>query len=155
MIRVLVVDDHAFVRAAVTALLADCHDIEVVGQCGDGSEVPSSVQACRPHVVVMDHEMPQMTGLEASAALRLSDPSVRVVMHAASLTEAALLRAADTAGAVGYVAKGSNPQLLVEAIRAADPGSLASLQEGSRFTFQAGTQVARRTEDGTAAQSGR
>jgi DNA-binding NarL/FixJ family response regulator len=62
-IRVLLVDDHAVVRAGLAQLLAGAADIEVVGQAGDGAEAVALARQCRPDVVLMDLQMPGMDGV--------------------------------------------------------------------------------------------
>ena len=119
MIRVLIVDDDDFVRAGLTALLGASDGIDVVGQCGDGCDVRSMVDAVRPDVVVMDQQMPDMSGLEAATALRATHPAVRILMVTGSPRTAALLRATDDAVIAGWLSKGGHPHHLVEAVRSA------------------------------------
>lgn len=121
MIRVLVVDDHAFVRASLVALLGTAGDIDVVGAGSDGDEVPALAEATDPEVVVMDLKMPGVTGSEATAALGRSHPSARVLVLSGATDSRALAEAA-AAGAAGYVHKGGDPQTLVEAVRAVAAG---------------------------------
>lgn len=79
-IRVLVVDDHPWVRAALTALLSDEDDLTVVGECEDGSQVVDAAVRLHPDVVLMDLSMPVMNGLAATEALRAAQPESRVVV---------------------------------------------------------------------------
>jgi DNA-binding NarL/FixJ family response regulator len=121
MIRVLIVDDHAFVRSSLTAVLGGAADIEVVGMCTDGVEVPAAVTATRPHIVLMDLKMPLVSGTEATRALTMSHPETRVVVLT-GLTSSRARAEAALAGAVGYLYKGGNPEELVRAVRAAASG---------------------------------
>ena len=78
-IRVLLVDNHTFVREAVSALLSDTDGIEVVGECVDGSEVTSVAAAVLPDVVLIDIRMPT-SGIDATRLLLSEQPTIRVLM---------------------------------------------------------------------------
>ncbi len=124
MIRVLIVDDHALVRAGVSGVLTRATGIEVVGGCGDGSQVVSVAASVRPDVVLMDMRMPVKSGPDATRDLLAEQPAIRVVMLSASLTGRALAEAAQV-GAVGYLVKGGDPTILVDAVRAVAAGRTA------------------------------
>jgi DNA-binding NarL/FixJ family response regulator len=79
-IRVLLVDDHPWVRTALTDLLSDEDDLTVVGECEDGSQVVDAVSRLHPDVVLMDLSMPVMNGLAASEALHAVRPEPRIVV---------------------------------------------------------------------------
>lgn len=79
-IRVLLVDDHPWVRTALTDLLSDEDDLTVVGECEDGSQVVEAAARLRPDVVLMDLSMPVMNGLAATEALRAAQSGPRVVV---------------------------------------------------------------------------
>jgi DNA-binding NarL/FixJ family response regulator len=79
-IRVLVVDDHPWVRATLAELLADEDDLTVVGECEDGSSVVEAAARLRPDVVLMDLSMPVMDGVAATSALRAAHLQSRVVV---------------------------------------------------------------------------
>jgi len=79
-IRVLVVDDHPWVRASLTELLSDEDGLTVVGECEDGSQVVEAAERLHPHVILMDLSMPVMDGLAATEALRAALPEPRIVM---------------------------------------------------------------------------
>src|SRR3954453_5142090 len=105
MITVLVADDHAFVRRELVDLLAGTEDIRVVAECVDGSEVTRAVARTRPDVVLMDLQMPRMSGLEATRALRTAYPHTRVIVLTGSLSADAA-RGARGLGAAGVPAQG-------------------------------------------------
>ncbi len=116
MIRVVVADDHAIVRAGIRAVLASAGDIQVVAEAGDGHAAVEAVAAQRPDVLVLDLTMPELNGLEVIARARSTSPRTAVLvlsMHAAS----EFVRPALRAGARGYVVKGSGLDDLLRAIR--------------------------------------
>jgi DNA-binding NarL/FixJ family response regulator len=122
--RVLIVDDHAFVRTGLTALLNGADGIVVVGECADGAEVPDIAPRVRPDVVLMDVQMPRVCGLDATRTLLTGQPAVRVLMVSASMTPHTLGGAA-AAGASGYLLKGGDPRVLVTAVRTVAAGGTA------------------------------
>ena len=116
MIRVLVVDDHPFVRDALTDLCATTGDIEVVDACADGSEVVPAFRRGRPDVVLMDLDMPQVGGLQASRALLEVFPEAQVLLHTGRIT-AAQIQLARSLGVKGCVLKADDPAQLLARIR--------------------------------------
>ena len=121
MIRVLIVDDHPFIRLGVATLLAQADGIAVVGECSDGSEVLDAAITVEPDVVLMDIHMPGTSGLDATRALLKTRPTVRVLMFTASMVAGHIEEAA-SAGAVGYLFKGGDAQALLIAVRAVAAG---------------------------------
>ncbi|WP_343951173.1 response regulator transcription factor [Nonomuraea longicatena] len=115
-IRVLIVDDDALVRAGLSMILAGAGDIEIVGEAADGAQVPSSVAALRPDVVLMDIRMPVVDGLTATEALLATPAPPEVVVLTTFHADAQVLRAL-RAGAAGFLLKDIPPGDLVAAIR--------------------------------------
>lgn len=115
MIRVMLVDDHALVRMGFRMLLADAQ-AEVVAEAGDGEQACQLYPRTRPDVVVMDLSMPGMGGLEAVRRLLAQDPKARVLALSAH-EDTAHPRRVLRAGALGYLAKRSAPETLIEAVR--------------------------------------
>jgi len=115
VIRVMLVDDHALVRMGFRMLLADAQ-AEVVAEAGDGEQACQLYPRTRPDVVVMDLSMPGMGGLEAVRRLLAQDPKARVLALSAH-EDTAHPRRVLRAGALGYLAKRSAPETLIEAVR--------------------------------------
>ncbi len=120
-IRVLVVDDDALVRAALTMLLAGADDIDVVGEASDGSEVEHAVAEHQPDVVLMDIRMPRMDGLAATEIVRERDRPPEVIVLTTFDADDHVL-AALRAGASGFLLKDTSPADIVRAIRAVAAG---------------------------------
>jgi len=115
-VRVLVVDDHLVVRAGVCNLLSGVADIEVVGEAEDGRQAVEEAKRCAPDVVLMDLRLPQLSGVEATRQILAAQPRVGIVILTTADAEAEVLTAIE-AGALGYVAKTSRREELLEAIR--------------------------------------
>jgi DNA-binding NarL/FixJ family response regulator len=113
--RVMVVDDHPIWRTAVERDLAAA-GFEVVACVGDGEAAVRLAPAVRPDVVLMDLQLPAMTGVDATAQLVRADPSVRVLMFSSSGEDADVLAAAK-AGARGYLVKSAAAAELTDAVR--------------------------------------
>ncbi len=121
MIRVVVADDHAMVRAGLEQLLASTDDIEVVGSASNGKEAVELVVQLRPNVVLMDLQMPVMDGVEATAAIGHGEQDVAVVIVTSFSDRERIVGAID-AGAVGYLLKDASPDEILSGIRAAARG---------------------------------
>jgi DNA-binding NarL/FixJ family response regulator len=121
VIRVLLAEDHAVVRAGLEHLLAGIEDIEVVGTAADGAEAVELAGRLRPDVVLMDLMMPQMDGREATRLILAADPDANVVVLTSFSDREQILEALD-AGAVGYLLKDAHPDELVRGLRAAAKG---------------------------------
>lgn len=116
MIRLLIADDQALVRGALSALLGLEPDIEVVAEVGRGDEVVDAALAARADVALLDIEMPGMDGLEAAAALRDRLPACRVLM-VTTFGRPGYLKRAMQAGAAGFVVKDTPAAQLADAVR--------------------------------------
>jgi DNA-binding NarL/FixJ family response regulator len=114
-IRVLVVDDHPWVRSALDQLLSEEVDLTVVGQCEDGSQVVEAASRLHPDVILMDLSMPVMDGLAATQALRAAAPEPRIVVLTAE--GPAARPAAEAAGAHALVPKDARADALLGCVR--------------------------------------
>lgn len=121
MIRIVIADDHAMVRAGLSQLLGSFDDLEVVGTASDGLEAVDAVGELHPDVVLMDLSMPNMDGIEATAAVKQRYPDTHVVVLT-TFQEPRQVSAALGAGASGYLVKDVEPEVLVAGIRAAVQG---------------------------------
>jgi DNA-binding NarL/FixJ family response regulator len=108
VIRLLVVDDNAAIRAAVTELCAAAGDVTVVAECIDGSGAADAARHSRPDVVLMDLSMPGTGGLAATREVLAESADARVVVLTGSFS-AATVREARAIGAVGYLVKDGDP----------------------------------------------
>jgi DNA-binding NarL/FixJ family response regulator len=124
VIRVLVADDHEFVRDMLVELLEASGDMTVVAQCQDGDEVVTAALQTSPDVVVVDLRMPRLPGLEAARALLAVRPDVRIIVLTGSPSRSTAGEA-QAMGAAGYLLKGSPPDQLVEHIRTVAGGGTA------------------------------
>ena len=116
MIRLLIADDQALVRGALSALLALEADIEVVAEVGRGDEVVDAALAAHPDVAMLDIEMPGMDGMAAAAALRTALPACRVLI-VTTFGRPGYLKRAMQAGASGFVVKDTPAAQLADAVR--------------------------------------
>jgi DNA-binding NarL/FixJ family response regulator len=117
-VRVMLVDDHALVRAGLAALLNASDDIEVVGEAPDGAQVVAVAAGCAPDVVLMDLSMPGVDGVTATRALLAEQPGLQVLVLT-SFSDRERVREALAAGAIGYLLKDSTPQEVLAGVRAA------------------------------------
>jgi len=122
-IRVMLVDDHALVRAGFKAVLHACTDIVVVGEAGDGEMAVSIAGRVHPEVIVMDLDMPGGDGLTATRRLLDAKRDARVLV-VTMYEEQEKLLAALHAGARGYLSKGAAERELADAIRVVASGDV-------------------------------
>ena len=120
-VRVVVVDDHTVFRQGIAALLDAADDTSVVGQASTGSEAVSVVEEELPDVVLMDVQMPEMNGIEATRRVLADHPDVHVVMLT-MLEDDDSLFAAMCAGARSYLLKGADKDDVLAAIQSAATG---------------------------------
>jgi DNA-binding NarL/FixJ family response regulator len=120
-IRVLIADDHPLVRAGLQAALAPLDDVEIVAEAATGSAAIREAVLHRPDVVVMDLQMPELNGIEATRELRRVVPSAAVLVLT-MFDDDDWVFAAMRAGARGYVLKGAEQHEIARAIMAVAAG---------------------------------
>jgi two-component system, NarL family, nitrate/nitrite response regulator NarL len=120
-IRVLLADDHPVVREGLRSCLAECREVELVGEAADGIEAVAKSKALAPDLVLMDVNLPQLSGLEATEQIRKANPHIKVVALTAH-RNAEYIHRMVTAGASGYVMKDSSPDELIQAIETVHGG---------------------------------
>jgi len=126
MIKVILCDDHALIRRGIRDTLADAADIEVIGEAGDYGELRSLMRQLAGEgrdcdVLVLDINMPGRSGLDVLHVLKDEGASLRVLIVSMYPEDQYAIRALK-AGAFGYVNKGGDPQLLVQAVRTVAQG---------------------------------
>lgn len=129
-IRILTVDDHPLFRSGVAALLATQTDMQLVAEAGDGRDAIQQFRTHRPDVTLMDLQMPEMNGLEATIAIRAEFPEARIVVLTTYAGDVQVLRALQ-AGARAYLIKTLVDKELLETIRSVHSGKKALSPEAS------------------------
>ena len=122
-IRVLLVDDHAVVRRGLRGFLELIKDFEVVGEAENGREGVAAADRLAPDVILMDLLMPEMSGLEAIAAIKEAHPEIEIVAVTSFIEEEKVTSALE-AGASGYLLKDAEAEEVAQAIRAAYGGEV-------------------------------
>ncbi|MDZ7736935.1 MAG: response regulator transcription factor [Gammaproteobacteria bacterium] len=115
-IRVVLVDDHAVVRAGYRMLLKNSRDIEVVAEADNGEQACKHYADLQPDVVIMDLSLPGIGGLEAIRRIIARDPDARVLVFSMH-EDTIFVEQALQAGARGYMTKSGAPEVLIEAVR--------------------------------------
>ena len=116
MIRVLLVEDHALVRAGLRALLERAGDIHVLGEASNGQEGVEQTRELKPDVVIMDIMMPRLNGIQAAEHIQSMKLSAQVLLLS-MYSEEGLVHQALQSGAKGYVLKTSVSEELLQAVR--------------------------------------
>lgn len=157
-IRLVIVDDQAMLRGALTALLELEDDLTVVGVAGDGEDAVKVVADTAPDVCLMDIQMPGMDGIAATRAVRAASAATRVLI-VTTFARPGYLRAALDAGASGFVVKDAPAEQLADAVRRVHAGlrvvdsalAEASVFEGVNPLSEREQQVLRLAADGRSA----
>lgn len=121
MTSVVLVDDHPLVRQGMRAVIDAQPDIEVVGEASDGAEAVRVCVETKPDVMLMDLQMPEMNGIDATRQVRARSPSTAVLVLTMYDDDSMVFEAV-ASGAVGYLLKGSDGSDIVAAIRSAAQG---------------------------------
>jgi len=115
-IRVVLADDHVFVRDGIKSLLENETNIEVVGEATDGLEAMKIVETEKPDLLILDIRMPNLTGIEVVEKLRSQNNFVKIVMLSMHESEEYVLKSI-RAGADGYLLKGSSKEEFLKAVQ--------------------------------------
>jgi two-component system, NarL family, invasion response regulator UvrY len=121
MIDVILCDDHALIRRGIRDTLSDAPDIRVTGEAGDYGELRTLMRSAHCDVLVLDINLPGRSGLDALHALKDEGSPIRVLVVSMYPEDQYAIRAL-RAGAFGYVNKGGDPQLIVQAVRTVAQG---------------------------------
>ena len=121
MIKVILCDDHALIRRGIRDTLSDAQDIEVVGEAGDYGELRALMRQQSCDVLVLDINMPGRSGLDVLHVLKDEGSPIKVLIVSMYPEDQYAIRAL-RAGAFGYVNKGGDPQLIVQAVRTVSQG---------------------------------
>jgi DNA-binding NarL/FixJ family response regulator len=141
MIRVLIADDHPLVRQALTQLLSGAEDMEVIAAAGDGRAAVRIALEASPDVILMDLEMPELDGIQATRSLTEAGSPTRVVVLTTFSDRDRILRALD-AGALGYLLKDADPDEILRGVRAASVGDSPLAPRAAREMISARSQRA-------------
>jgi two-component system response regulator NreC len=145
-VRVLIVDDHAVVRAGLKLLLEAEEDLEPVGEAGTGREAIFQARSLKPDVILLDVVMPDQSGLDVLPTLLHERPETKVLVLSMQ-DDPQYVRQAFATGASGYVLKEAADTEVVAAIReVAKGGRYVHPELGARLVF-AETEAARRAEE--------
>jgi two-component system, NarL family, response regulator NreC len=123
MIRVLIADDHAIVRAGLRTLIHSEPTMELVGEAAGGYEAIDLIEKAQPEVLVLDLSMPDLDGIAVIKKIKPQFPALRILILTIHEDEG-LLRAALKAGASGYILKGAAESELISAVRTILRGEL-------------------------------
>jgi DNA-binding NarL/FixJ family response regulator len=121
VIRVLLADDHGVIRDGLGRLIGGLDDVELIGTAADGAQAVERAAALSPDVVLMDLDMPNVDGIEATRRISASQPGVAVLVLTAFSDRGRILGALE-AGACGYLLKDAASEDVAEGIRAAARG---------------------------------
>lgn len=130
-LRIVLVDDHAFVREGIRSMLENHADLQVVGEASDGFEAIHLVKTLRPSIVLMDINMPRMNGIEATAQITNSYPDT-IIIGLSVNANPSYQELMKRAGAARLILKDEAPERLYEAIRDAVRRRLVSPQVPSK-----------------------
>ena len=132
MIRVVIIDDHVVVRAGLRYIIEADPELEFIGEFGGGLGAAEFVMYNNPDVVLLDVRMPDRNGIDALKDILAADPKRRVVMLTTSDAEEDVFRAIEE-GALGYVMKDSEIEVISAAIRSAMAGEVYMSDEVRRI----------------------
>jgi DNA-binding NarL/FixJ family response regulator len=139
VIRVLAIDDHPLVREGIAALIGLEEDMELVGEAANGREALELFRKHQPDITLMDLQMPEMNGIDATGAIRAEFPDARIIILTTHPGDVQISRAL-RAGARGYILKGMLRKELLDTIRAVHSGQ-------KRLSSEAAAEIAEHATD--------
>lgn len=153
-IRVLLADDHPIVRRGIRSLLQTAPDIDVVAEAKSGQEALSLVEELSPDVLLLDMEMPNLSGVEVARQLKAARSKVRVLALSA-YDDGQYVRNLLANGAAGYITKEEAPEMIIEAVRGVARGeegwlsrrAVARMSAWTRDSELAGNELSSREMD--------
>jgi DNA-binding NarL/FixJ family response regulator len=134
-IRIVVVDDHALFRRGLVGLLAEMDGFQVIGEASNGQDALAVIAEQNPDIVLMDVNMPELSGIQALAALRQQGMAMPVLMLTISENEEDLIGAI-RAGANGYLLKNAEPETLRNTIKQVVAGKAVLAPEVTAQVFR-------------------
>lgn len=124
MMKLILVDDHVLFREGLAAIIRSEPDIEIAGLAGSVQEAIELARRVKPDVILMDHGMPDGTGVDATRAILSDHPQCKIVFLTVSEQDIDLI-AAVRSGAKGYLLKNMRPAKLIQALRSVQNGESA------------------------------
>ncbi len=121
-IKVLLADDHPPLRAGMRARLEQEADITVIGEASNGREALSMAKSLQPHLLVLDMEMPEMTGLEVATRLQDDGEAIRVLVLSAYEDPEYITKLLESGAVAGYLTKSESLETIVAAVRGVSKG---------------------------------
>ncbi len=120
-IRILIVEDHEVVIKGIITLLEPYKELEIVGYALDSEEAMTKVEELRPDIIIMDINLPEVSGIELTEKISESFPLSKVIYYTSHVDEELITQGFE-AGAFGYVPKNFKPQELIDAIHMVNDG---------------------------------
>lgn len=120
-VRVILADDHPITRAGIRRFLDKAPDIEIIGETDNGDDTLQMVQEQTPDVLLLDMEMPGLSGVEVAKALKAAGSQVKI-LALSSYADRQYIFGVLSSGALGYLSKEEIPQTIVEAVRGVAKG---------------------------------
>ncbi len=136
MIRLAIVEDNRTIRESLTRFLQNAPDLQCVCACASAEEALEKLPALRPEVVVMDIQLPKLSGIECTARLKRILPTTQIIIITV-YEDTERISAALRAGACGYLLKRCTPEELVAAVREAHAGGVPMAREIARKVISA------------------
>jgi DNA-binding NarL/FixJ family response regulator len=146
IIRVVLADDHAVVRAGLKAVLSTAKDIQVIGEVSNGIEAVSAAQRLDPDVLIMDLSMPQMDGVEATKRLIAAGTRAKILILTMHSPDEALIPLIEN-GISGFLQKTAADRELVDAVRAVAHGDTYLQPSAARVLAGGLRKKAERSDD--------